>query len=305
AAVPARLVAPAVQAAGKFATGEAVAAGVSARAVELAGHALRTFLAPRLGLAALAVAALTTIAAGIGLVAARPDADPAEPPANAQRPPPAAAAVDAQGDPLPPGALARFGTVRLRHGGPVLAAAFSPTESLLATGGGDWALRLWDPATGKLVRQCHNIGGTVWALAFAPDGRSIAGSVEMAGVRTARLWDARTGQELRKLEGAADRVLAVAFSADGKTLAGGTQGGQVLLWDVATGKKGRQFVAHEGAVLAVAFALKSMTLATGGHDRVVALWDADTGQNIRRLGGHDGDVAGVAFSPDGATLASA
>src|SRR5262245_23408573 len=56
--------------------------------------------------------------------------------------------ADQYGDPLPPGALARLGSVRLRHGGAVQFITFLPGGKLL-TAGQEGTARLWDVATGK------------------------------------------------------------------------------------------------------------------------------------------------------------
>src|SRR5438045_3088457 len=68
---------------------------------------------------------------------------------------PAARRLDRYGDPLPPGAVARLGTIRMveDEGEGVYAVAFSPDGKGLVSGGCYTPLRLWDTATGREIRQ--------------------------------------------------------------------------------------------------------------------------------------------------------
>src|SRR5579859_7077552 len=69
------------------------------------------------------------------------------------------------GEPLPPGAVARLGTTRLRHPG-LCAVAFAPDGKTLATAGTDRRLRVWDGTTGHLLREAPVPRGHVRAVLF-------------------------------------------------------------------------------------------------------------------------------------------
>src|SRR5262245_56637232 len=82
---------------------------------------------------------------------------------------------DRYGDPLPPGALARLGTARLRAGTPIMSVAFSPHgRRLLTVGQDDGRIILWDVGTGKHIRQVAQLKRLeAWFAIFSPDGKTI------------------------------------------------------------------------------------------------------------------------------------
>jgi WD40 repeat protein/tRNA A-37 threonylcarbamoyl transferase component Bud32 len=114
----------------------------------------------------------------------------------------------------------------------VWCAAFRPDGKVVATGGQDGVIRLWDTATGERLPQKFEHRGDVASLAFSRDGDYLlSGSYD----GTARLWQVATGKPATAPLQHARAVLAVAISPDGKTLLTGVLG-QLHLWDSATGK---------------------------------------------------------------------
>jgi WD40 repeat protein len=212
------------------------------------------------------------------------------------------APVDAFGDPLPPGALARMGTMRLRHGSQIYTIAYSPDGKLLASGSAHGELRLWDAATGKLVQRFVDPFGSVFhVIAFSPDGELLAS--DKGG--TFGLWQVSTGKKLRDLEGGnSGAATSVAFSPDGKELALGTEYDPAIqIFDPSTGKFSRKITGHEKAPIVVVYSKDGKLLASASKDKTARIWDAATGKELHRFQEPE-EVVDVALSPDGKLLAT-
>ncbi len=156
-------------------------------------------------------------------------------------------------------------------------------------------------------------GYTDWvdAVAFSPDGRTLATAGDDRAVVLWDLTDPAQPRRLRQPLDHTDEVLSVAFAPDGRTLATASGGRTVILWDLTDPTQprrlGQPLTGHTDSVNKVAFAPDGHTLATASGDQTVILWDLTDPAQPRPLGQplrHTGRVSEMAFAPNGHTLAT-
>jgi RNA polymerase sigma factor (sigma-70 family) len=287
--------------------------------VALANSAGRTALPGPVKVAGLLLALLALAAgavAGQALLQPAPPTPQAGPVAKQEDPRPA---TDAQGDPLPEGALFRLGTTRFRQEGSIQNMILGPggktvltcsrNHTRLSFDPGDRSLLLWDAESGKPLRKfARNKKNTAADLlrqaAYSRDGRLVAAGFNNGIVV---IWDAATGEQLREIGDPKLDPFGLVFSGDGGTLfVFSYREKPIRRYEVATGK-------HLGALpgnyqtyrLAVSTDGKTLAGAILENKAYqIALWDAGTGQRLRAFRA-PGTVEDLAFSADDKYLASA
>jgi WD40 repeat protein len=212
----------------------------------------------------------------------------------------------------------------------------SDCKLLVSVDPGDKAplLRLWDVATGQLLREFgnHPCGG----LAFSPDRRTLAAfGTSQSGITKNRpfidvisLWDLATGQQLNLWTGHVGGAFCGTFTSDGKTLITGGRDQAIRLWDLSTGKELRGFQVSAPGVGHLVLSPDEKLLAgieirkTGATGVVlpsglawaatnsVRIWELTTGKELQHLviptpdQGNKG-VVGIAFTPGGKDVLTA
>jgi len=190
---------------------------------------------------------------------------------------------------------------QLGHSSIVTSVAFSPDGKQIISGSNDNTVKLWDVATGRIIRTLSGHTHYVFSVAFSPDGRQIlSGSWD----NTIKLWDTATGREIRTFSGHTDGVRSVTFSPDGRQIISGSNDFTIKLWDTVTGREIRSLSGHTNNVSSVAFSPDGKQIISGSSDRTVKLWDMATGQEVRTFSGHIEEVSSVTFSPDGRQILS-
>lgn len=225
-------------------------------------------------------------------------------------------------DPLPPGAIARIGTLRLRHTADVGALAISPDGRVIVSAARypEEPICIWDSRTG---RKLHEISSRDQQLAISPDSRSLATAGRMRD-NAIRFWNLNTGALDREIQvesaQSADghQIGRIAFGPDGSWLAVecrvvDRRGMPMHPWtttvrfiDSATGKQSRyietpQPKGHQSTSFALAANGRWLALADGKR-QTVHLFGLNTRQSAGTLGNH---ITSCAFSADGARLALA
>jgi serine/threonine protein kinase/WD40 repeat protein len=209
------------------------------------------------------------------------------------------------------------------HTGPVRCVAFAGAGGLLATGGDDQSVRLWDAKTGADRGVLRGYPAAVRCVALTADGRYVAFGGDGFGEQRVVAWDTANKTESARLTWSEDvspsRVHGLAFSADGKLLAAASTG-PVRVWDWQSKTERHVFTWQEtypSYAYGVVFNPDGTRLAAGCHgggslerQDTVRLFDLAKNEPAdilvspsKSMGLSHSDVQGaIAFSGDGKRL---
>ncbi len=206
-----------------------------------------------------------------------------------------------------------------KHTGWVNALAFSSDGKMLASGGRDKTVQLWDIATGEPITTFTGHTGGINALMFSPDNRTLAsGSAD----GTVRFWNINNGNLLpTRITGHTMEVEAVTFFKDNTTLASVAYDQVISIWDAKTSQKTGSNALQkinfypeshrDWMVSTSAFSPDGTKFASSGVNVIkgnsafplVRLSDVRTGRELQTLAAKEGYASPVTFSPDGKTVA--
>jgi RNA polymerase sigma factor (sigma-70 family) len=215
------------QAALRIATGQTISQVAGPTVTALAEYVLKTATWTKTRIAALLLFSASLFGGLATAVAHRPGQKPEQGTqlrkATSDEP-----RVDQYGDPLPPGAVARMGTIRLRHEGFSSAAVFTQDGKAVISAGVDGVVHMWDAATGKRLQRL-SVKSPLGSLAISPDGKTIAvGDWRGEGIR---LIDTASFKQVRFWKAHNGRDICVDFAPDGRSLlsAATTEDAEIIL----------------------------------------------------------------------------
>lgn len=192
----------------------------------------------------------------------------------------------------------------------ITAADLAQTGNLLACGGTESPLYVWNTETRETLRTLpHELsdGDFITDLEFSPNGKLLVSISDRGPV--SQLWDIESGETIEGFP----KNRAFAFSPC-STLIAISNGKEILFWDISSRETLMSIPQPEDSWLpfALTFSPCGRYLASGAwwirglgiKKCPVRLWDVESGENIATFRGHCSDVQCLAFSPDGTILAS-
>ncbi len=187
--------------------------------------------------------------------------------------------------------------------GSIFTVIFSPDQTILATGGMDGQIRLWQVVDGQQIYAWQAHGDWIRNITFSPDGKLLASS---SNDHTVKIWKIHTWEQidcLKILRGHTDWVWSARFvSVTGLLfLISVSNDRTARVWNVLFGTCLFTFHQPEELVWSVAFSNNGYTIASSSA-KCVKLWNIWTQECTKVLTDSSERVRALAFSPNGQTL---
>ena len=191
----------------------------------------------------------------------------------------------------------------LYHEGGVEDICFAPDGTVLAAGGENNIIKIWDIRTREAVHTLkEESSGGVKKIQFSPDGNTIAAAFSWGRIH---LYDRRTmSSSIQKVKAHKTIISGLHFSPDGSALASTSYDKTVKTWETATGNNIQNIKAHSGMlnyVETVRYSPNGRLLASGALDSTIKLWVGSSGALLKKIkmGNH---VQDLRFSADGSMI---
>lgn len=174
--------------------------------------------------------------------------------------------------------------------------ATHPTQPLIASGGQDGRVKLWDTGTGQQTASVDLSGGWIDHLAWSPDGNTLA----VAAGRTLSLLRP-DGTVRHSFPPAPKTICAIAWQPAGSCLASAYFGG-VILWDTDDFVSQHEYPYANG-IHTLAWSADNRWLVSGNQDPSVHLWLPEK-QDEFHMSGYESKVKHISFDHTGRWLAT-
>ncbi|MEC4984451.1 MAG: serine/threonine-protein kinase [Oscillatoria sp. PMC 1068.18] len=190
----------------------------------------------------------------------------------------------------------------LGHHSSVHTLSFSYDGKLLASGGADRNVKVWNLKSGREQATFSGHRSIIEAVIFTPDSkRIISGSWDYK----LKFWQFGNSEELQTIQAHFGWIKALALSHDGQILASASSDRSVKVWDLHKNALWLTFSELESEIYSLAINREKSLLVGGDKAGKIIIWDLDKGQKKCQFEGHQDSVTAINFSPSGKFLFSA
>ncbi|MBL8890282.1 MAG: WD40 repeat domain-containing protein [Planctomycetaceae bacterium] len=175
--------------------------------------------------------------------------------------------------------LDQLAKTREAHSVWTFSTSYSTDGAMIATGGGDDVIRIWDARSLEQVAELKGHDNDVHGVAFVPQQSLLVSSSDD---RTIRVWNWKDETLLKILPGHRGAIPTLAVDPLGKWIASGSRDDTIRLWDIAAGELVHVLSGHEDDVMAVRFSSDGNLLYSASYDGSVRSWDVNSGKLRQR-----------------------
>ena len=179
------------------------------------------------------------------------------------------------------------------HTTPVVVAAIDDTGTLLATGGADGVVKIWDIRGGYVTHIFRGQRGVISALHFFQDSFARTDDGSKANKNKSKRSVSDSKQDQVMVNGHENAITL--------RLASGTEDGKIRIWDLVKRKVVATLESHVSVVRGLAFSPEVSVLVSASRDKTVTIWDARTWKSKKVIPVLEG-VEAVGFIEHGALI---
>ncbi|GAA5957171.1 hypothetical protein JCM8115_003978 [Rhodotorula mucilaginosa] len=183
------------------------------------------------------------------------------------------------------------------HLSAVFCVAWSPRGDVVASGGMDETVRLWDVQRGKVLRVLPAHSEPVSSIQFSRDGTMLVSGSWDGYIR---IWDTSTGQCLKTLVNEDNApVASIRFTPNSNFLFTSTLDSAIRLWDYQTDKVVKAYTGHTNRKYCIPTVVTpdGRFLLTGSEDQKVYAYDIQSRQAVHKFAAHKDVVVAIAHHP--------
>ncbi|MDO8999817.1 MAG: WD40 repeat domain-containing protein [Bacteroidota bacterium] len=153
---------------------------------------------------------------------------------------------------------------------------FNKASNLIISGGHNDMIKIWDVATGGLIKQFAGHEDWVYDICLSTDEKYIySGSLD----KTIKIWDIASGKQITTLKGHTDGIICIDLCKDGKYLASAGIDKEIIIWDLSSKTIAKKFPAHDQTIMDIKFGKDSNTLYSASMDKTIKVWKLNLPSN--------------------------